>query len=315
MKNKYRQVADALLNQERILLFPHIKADGDAIGSTLALAMALENLGKSVSIISEEGVSESLFFLKEEWEMRRNRFREGFAVSVDCADLTRLKGRLFEDEEIQINIDHHRTNPGFGKLNLIEAAGSTGEILCELLAEMQVPFTEPIMRCLYVAIATDTNRFYYDSTTSDSLRWVAFFMDEGLDISALNHLLYGAVSLPRKKLQAKTLELAELDLDGRLIHVRLPLSVQKAQGTTDTDDLVEYLRDTKGVEVALFFYETATIWKASLRSKGNLDVSEIALVFGGGGHRGAAGVSFPKEKSEETMAALLEAVKEALRAR
>lgn len=284
------QIYQTIKTANSIVILPHKKPDGDTLGSSIALCRYLRYLGKAADIYLHDDLPANLQFLDRSHMVNQAPEAIDLVIAVDSSDAERLDERRHEFSAPLINFDHHQTNTGYGDLNYVLPTASTGEIIFQILKEWGAPFDPLTQEALYTAIATDTNRFYYRSTTAETLRAVADLMDQGLEPIKLNNLIYGQIPLAKKKLQAFALQQAELLADGRLIFTQISNETKQAFGTDDTDDIVESLRDIAGVEVAVLSYQYGQDWQLSLRSKEYIDVGAIAQRHRGGGHHGAAGI-------------------------
>lgn len=285
------QIHQTIKAKNQIVILPHKKPDGDTLGSSIALCRYLSYLGKTAAIFLTEPIPENLSFLDKSCFTDQPPAGVDLVISIDSSDPDRHQGRLELFNAPIINIDHHQTNTFFGDYNYVLPTSSTGEIIYQILKAWDAPFDEATRDALYAAIATDTNRFYYRSTTAATLRAVADLIDQGLEPIKLNTLIYGQVPLAKKQLQAYALSNAVLRSEGRFIMAEVSKEVQVQFGTNDTDDIVENLRDIAGVEVAMLSYQYGETWQLSLRSKEKVNVGAIAQSFGGGGHFGAAGIA------------------------
>lgn len=287
-----------LINKaQSLVVLPHIKPDGDAFGSSLAFCHAMKEMGKDCVIHASESLPDYLSFLEDESIRVVHEPIGDFDLQVvlDSADVGRVEDR-YNPELTTILIDHHRTNVGFGDAFWIEPdASSTGEMIYSLIKELGVNFTTPIMEALYTAVVLDTGRFYYSSTRSSTLRLVADFIDLGLNTAELNFKIYGEESLEKKKLFSLAISKLESEFDGYFRYVLLPKEATENMDSGSTEGLVESLRDIKGTEVALLIYYYNNQWKGSLRSKGIVNVIDIAATFGGGGHAQASGFTLKEE--------------------
>lgn len=286
-----KQLIEELQGATSILVLPHVKPDGDAFGSSLAFCHAMKTLGKDVVIHATEELPNYLSFLSSDLLVveKPEDCEFDLQVILDSADLTRVQDR-YQKGLKTIVIDHHITNVGFGDINWIDSeASSTGEMIYKLICFLNIPLTQQIMEALYAAIVLDTGRFYYSSTSSSTHRIVADFLSRGLDAGCINFKIYGEESLDKKRLFAKAIDLLESYYHGAYRVVHLPREYTEDMEPGDTEGLVESIRDIKGTEVALLVYYYDGQWKVSLRSKGAVDVSEIASAHGGGGHAQAAG--------------------------
>lgn len=306
------QIHQTLTTANSIVILPHLKPDGDTLGSSIALCRYLRSIGKQVHIYSLDPVPANLTFLDTTAFVSTAPPSVDLVVAIDSSDELRLVPRLQEFSVPVLNIDHHRTNGYYGDQNYVTKQSSTGEIIYQLLKAWKAPFDEETMIALYTAIATDTNRFYYDSTTAETLLAVADLMGRGLKITPVNNLIYGQTPLEKKQLQGYALSQAKRLAGGKLIVSEVSWATQEAFHCFDTDDIVESLRDIQGVEVAVLAYEYAGVWKISLRSKSGFDVGTIAYDFGGGGHIGAAGISLAPSAYPDVRERLLQRIEDQL---
>ncbi len=295
-----REIVKILSEAGGVAIFPHISADGDAIGSCLALALALQDAGKKVVVYLEEnipsvyqflpGVNLAGFYQPSDEAMDVN-------VALDTGDVGRLgtRGDIFFKAPCTVNIDHHVTNTKFALLNHVdEKSASTGEIVFNLLKKLKLKITMDIAACLYTAITTDTGAFKYSNTTADTHRIASELIETGIDISDLSQRIFENTTYTKLKLTQKAIEQLELCENDRLAVVSISQEDLRSTGATDEDcdGIVNIGRSIEGVEVSLLIKEkTPDECRINLRSKTYFDVSEIAMSFGGGGHKKAAGCS------------------------
>lgn len=303
--NSLSQIHQTIKTADSIVILPHMKPDGDTLGSSIALCRYLRYLGKAAVIYLIDDIPDNISFLDQSHMVAEAPEAVDLVIAIDSSDRERLDERVKEFDAPLINLDHHQTNTRYGDFNYILPTASTGEIIYHILKEWGAPFDQLTQEALYTAIATDTNRFYYRSTTAKTLRAVADLMDQGLEPIKLNNLIYGQIPLAKKKLQAYALQEAEIKARGQLIFTEISNQTKEAFGTDDTDDIVESLRDIAGVEVAVLSYQYGEDWRLSLRSKEYVDVGEIAYRFDGGGHHGAAGISIEAKDYPETLRLVL----------
>lgn len=291
------------------VILPHRKPDGDTLGSCIALCRYLRSLGKAAFIYTTDTVPENLSFLDQSAFVAQASMDIDLVLAIDSSDEGRLDGRLSHFDAKVVNIDHHQTNTYFGDENyVLPDMSSTGEIVYSILKAWQADFDEPMMAALYTAIATDTNRFYYSSTTPNTLSAVADLMEQGLEITPLNTLIYGQTPFEKKQLQGYSINTAVRSHNGRVIYTEVSDEVQQKFNCHDTDEIVEALRDIAGVEVSVLAYEYGGDWQFSLRSKTSLDVGAIAYALGGGGHVGAAGINVKPENFPATKEKLFQLI-------
>ncbi len=307
--NTFSEIRVALQKAKNILILPHIKADGDAVGSASALLEIFRKSGKNVMALAAEEPLPSLAVLVHEGYV--TELPEGFMpdllITVDCADESRFKDRgdLFPGVKI-LNLDHHISNTRFGHLDyVIGNLSSTGELIYSLFDSLGYKINKKAARSILGAILLDTNRFYYSTTGTRTLEIAAEIIERGVSLSSLCEELFGNTPRERLLLLAKAIERAVFFSEQRGVYCWLSSEVQQEAGTEDTDDIVEALRDIEGVELALLLYEYKGTLRASLRSFGNINVGKVAVAFGGGGHTNAAGITFSDLSYEKALHRLL----------
>ncbi len=308
----------ALRRSERILLSVHKNPDGDALGSQIALMLALEKLKKKVTAHNLDPVPEMYRFLPSSERVRSGKSVEGTYDAVVVLDADPPRTGLLDGNdpfEIRINIDHHITNPAEWPLTWLDPeASATGEMIYEVINRLGVPIDREIALCLYTAIFTDTGSFRYSNTSSRSMRIAADLIEAGADSWLVTENVYESFAFRRIKLLGNVLSGMERSDDGRIGWVVVSDDLYRRFGATaeDTDNFVNFVRSTKGVEVAVLFRQTASAqYKISLRSKGRVDLSGLAQALGGGGHKNAAG-SVLDGTIDEVRAKVLSAVSAAI---
>ncbi len=304
MKAGIEDLVVHLQQAQQIVLITHIKPDGDALGSMLGLADILRQMEKSVLCYLEEPVPHLYRFLPG-WQQAETSFakveefvdsggQDVLAVVLDCGDMARLgkKGPQLRKIHPFVVIDHHKGNNGFGDLSWVEPGrSSTAEMICDLAGAMGQHFSPAAATCLYAAIATDTGSFRYESTSSHTYRVVARLVDCGAQPGDINEKLYDSYSLGRLQLLQQVLATLEFFADDRVAVISVSESMMADTGTTleDTEDFINLPRVVESVQVAVFLKEGSNSVSVSLRSRGNVDVSQVAQMFGGGGHARASG--------------------------
>lgn len=301
-----RAIAEAIRSHDRFLVATHENPDGDALGSLLATALTLGELGKD-AVMYLSGTTplprEYEFMVLD--ELRRTLpadTAERVVVAVDCANEKRLgpdHAALLEASAFVIDIDHHHDNSRFGDVNLIvPEASSTGEILREVIASLGVELIPEIAEALYIAVVTDTGRFQYSNTSAKSLRLAAELVDAGADVHRVFQGVYENVAFAKLKLLARALDHAQVYEGGRLIVSHLERGDYERAGAAEpfAEGIIDYLRAVEGAEMAALIREPPSAngptRRVSLRTtEEELDVSAIARKSGGGGHRQAAGFS------------------------
>ena len=301
-----KKIAEIIKHAEKISVISHKDPDGDAVGSQLGLALALEKEGKEVYSYNVGEVPEYLFFLPGSGTVKiynGEDLSDSLVIFVDCADRNRPGIQL--PEGITINIDHHVSNDNFAMYNYIDTkSASTGEIIYKLIREMSIELDKNIATCLYTAVSTDTGSFMYSNTTADTHLIAADLINNGADTDGLRENFFEGVSLKRFKLTKYAYQEVNFACDNLLAWIKIPYSFIREIGAKEeeTEGVVGHIRNIKDVEVALLLKEREDgKIKGSLRSKKMIDVSKIAEIFGGGGHKRAAGfeLSGTLEEAEE----------------
>jgi len=300
-------VVAALRENDRFVVTSHEAPDGDALGSMLAMGLALGQLGKD-AVMFLGGVAplpgEYRFLEVEKVGLQRTRpedFAERVLVAVDCASAGRVGAEpgLVEAAPFTVNIDHHHDNPRFGDVNLIVAdASSTGEVLADVFRELGVQLTPEIAEALYIALVTDTGRFQYANTTPKALRLAADLVEAGADVHRVFQGVYENVQFAKLKLLARALDRARVLEGGEIVVSHLVRDDFEAVGASEpySEGIIDFLRSAEGALVSALIREPPRdgppARKVSLRSSvDEVDVSAIARKSGGGGHREAAGFS------------------------
>ena len=295
-------IKECLEKAKNILITSHVRPDGDAIGSLLGLGLALRDAGKSVQMVLVDGVPASFRHLEgSELIVKEPAGEHDTFITVDCADFKRV-GKVFEDYgQPDINIDHHKTNENFGKLNLIEAEeAATAAILTNHLPEWGLKITKPIAAALLAGIITDTLGFRTSSTTPESLRQCATLMETGVDMPDL----YMRSLVSKSYVAAKYwgAGLSSMEQENGIVWGTLTLEDRKrtGYGGNDDADLINMISAIDGNKVGMIFVEqhdnhVKISWRAL---EPGVDVSQVAKHFKGGGHAAAAGADIPGALSE-----------------
>lgn len=312
MKRLLEQINQA----EKVVLLPHIHADGDALGSCYALAEIVRQMGKTAVVLLEEVPPAKFDYLPGTFQVFQG-IPETYdlAVAVDCSDLTRLGKRSVLYCGKTACIDHHRTDCPIGQLAYVdESAAATAELVYQLTQEAGMMNRE-IGVCLYTALVTDTGCFRYSNTTPSTMRIGAELMELGIDTSRIQRRLYEQVSLGNLKFQGECIQNMRLFSDRRIAVTFLTekRSQELELTSDDTEGGGSMMLSVAGVDVGAFFHERQSgIFKVSLRSNESADVSEIAKCFGGGGHLRASGYT-TEMPLEQAIAELVKKTKEQLR--
>ena len=297
----FSEIESLISSSHRIALIAHIMPDGDTLGSCLALGTVLKDMGKNVSIFCQDGFPDSLRFLKGiETIQKPDRRAAGhydLVIALDCSDIERLGDcrPILDECTNTVNIDHHISNKGYGKFNWVDpCVSATGELVYELIKSLlhgrKLPI--PVAESLYTAISTDTGSFCYSNTTPRTHRIVADLLETGIDVSRISSLLYKNKKLKWVMLLSEVLNTLELHFNDRVAALTVTQAALMKVGADETfvDGLIDYAKDIEGVEIGLLFREVEpNKIKVGFRSKFEVDVSQLAQIFGGGGHKRAAG--------------------------
>ena len=305
---KFEQIGQALREGGRFAVLSHVRPDGDALGSQLALGLSLKRLGKDVRIWNEEGMLEKYGFLPSANLLTKppaDPEDVDVAIALDTAIQNRLGTALpaVRSAKVWINIDHHPSNPGYGDLVYINPkAPATGQILFELIRSEKLPIDAAIAENLYVAISTDTGSFQYPNTTARTFEMAAELVRAGVDVGRVSQLTYENYPRRRAELLRDLLGTMRFEANNRVASFSLSLATAKKLGVLpeDNEGLIDHLRAIHGVIVAVFFEELADgKVRVSMRSKSEkVNVCAICEKFGGGGHVLAAGARLPGTLAE-----------------
>ena len=298
IQSTFAQIGAALREHQRFAVLSHVRPDGDALGSQLALALSLQQIGKEVTVWNEDGLLDKYNFLPGGERIVQPRAPQDFdvAIALDTATQNRLgtAGESVRSAKLWINIDHHPSNPGYGDLVYIDSISpATGQILFELIKAEKLPMNAAIAENLFVAISTDTGSFQYSNTTARTFEIGAALVECGVDVGRVSQLLYENHPRRRTELLRELLDTMRFEAGGKIASFSLSLKVAADLGVKpeDNEGLIDHLRAIRGVIVAVFFEELPDgKVRVSMRSKSDdADVCAICQKFGGGGHKLAAG--------------------------
>ena len=299
--NNIEKTLKTLLSLDDITIITHIRPDGDTLGSAYALKHALEKSGKTVQVVCESEISPRYRFLTGGNSDIRHKCTSSI-VCVDVADAS-MAGTTYEEFacNADVVIDHHSSNGGYGKCNLIDAdAAACGEIvlkLCEMLGDID----SVIATCLYTAISTDTGCFVYSNTTADTHEAAARLIRAGADSAALNKLLFRTKSHAAFEIERRALESLEYFYDNTVTCMRIELDWinELSASEDDMEGISSIPARIKGVKAAVTFRQTdKNTYKLSVRTNGDIDAAAVCKFFGGGGHKMAAGCNMTGDYNE-----------------
>ena len=308
------EIAALLLAQDKLVLCQHVSPDGDALGSTLALKMALEKAGKKVAVMVDDDVPKAFGFLPQIDCFVKPADGEvveaDLLVVLDASSLDRI-GKVAQAVKAKAvaNIDHHISNTQFADyLYLNTEAAATAEILCNLVEKLGITPDKDLATCLYTGIYTDCGSFRYANTTPGTMRAAAKLLEYGARPNEISDAL-GTNTRANIEMLGKVLQTLAFYNDGKIS--TLEINSDLYDKDVNTDNFISFARYIEGVDVAVLFKAVEpAVTRVSMRSQ-DTDVAEIALSFGGGGHVRAAGctVELPLEQAK---AKVLEAIGKAL---
>lgn len=289
--NSLAEIAAFLAAQQKLTLICHHRPDGDTLGCAFGLKDLLEQLGKEVLVLCADPVSPRYRFLSDGQQDLCGE-AQGAIVCLDVASPDMAGGLKELALQADVSIDHHATNPRYAKMNYIDAtAAAAGEIMVELAKEL-APLTQKAAIAFYTAIATDTGCFKYGNTTEASHRAAATLIAAGIDLPALNRHLFQTVRRAELELNRMAMENIRYFAGGKIAAMQISLEMlQKTGAGADELETISSLPgQVEGVVVAATFKEQAgEQYKVSLRTDGSIHGGEICALFGGGGHKQAAG--------------------------
>ncbi|MCX5709590.1 MAG: bifunctional oligoribonuclease/PAP phosphatase NrnA [Candidatus Omnitrophica bacterium] len=300
-----RQAAAAVRKNNSFVITAHVNPEGDALGSQIAFYNLLKKLGKEAVILDEDAVPSEYEFLPGQELVRKFKYNPRRRIGFDClvvldsSDLKRTGEvwRVNQEKKIVLNIDHHISNIKFGDVNWVEPlTSSASEMVYKLFKYMRVPLDADTALALYVGMMTDTGSFRYSNTTAGTHRAAAELMKYKIDTVQVYKNIYENIPNEEVKLLNKILPSVKRDCAGKLVWFQVPHDLLK--GKKITFDLSEHIlsfgRAMQGAEVVVLFKENLGIKReirVNLRSQGKFDVNKVAQLFGGGGHKAAAGIT------------------------
>ena len=300
-------IIEEINNAESIVILTHENPDGDAIGSSLALYNGLKQIGKDADLIIPE-FPQTFEFLKNSKEVKKEGKTEKYdlAIALDCGDIKRLDGfaKYFEDANVRISIDHHSANTMFADYNFVNPmAPACCQILVTVLEALGIEIDKEIGACLLTGIITDTGGFKYSGVTSETFEFAAELINKGVNVSNIYKKVLQTLSKPSFELRRRAMNRLEFLEEGKIAFTYITLKDEEETmaGSNSHDGIVEMGRDIEGVEISIFLREKEDGYKISLRSNEYVNVSDICLMFSGGGHIRAAGgsVNLPFEQAKQ----------------
>jgi bifunctional oligoribonuclease and PAP phosphatase NrnA len=288
-------IREAILQRQRFVITSHARPDGDAIGSQLAMSYALRQIGKDVQIVDADPVPSQFQVFPGVDDIQVSPTVEGgfdAAIVMECGDLSRTGVEGF-DKYFVINIDHHPGNTSYGAINWFEpGAAACGEMVFDVIEALGAALTPEIATHIYIAILTDTGGFHFSHITARTFEICRRCTEAGAHPEAIARAVYDSSTMGRLRLMGAVLHSLEFEARGRIAVAALTLALLQETGATpeDSDGLINIPLSVQDIQAVAFFKEIAPdSFRVSLRSKGGVDVNRVATVFGGGGHKNAAG--------------------------
>ncbi len=300
-------ILEEIEKADSIAILTHENPDGDAVGSSLAMYIALKTMGKNPDIIIPEMPRIYEFLPETDKIIKEARVEQyDLAIALDAATLKMLNGfaKCYEEAKVKVTIDHHGTNTMFGDYNYINpAAPACAQILITIFEYFKVEITKEIGTCILTGIITDTGGFQYQSTTAETFDFAAGLLRKGVNVSEIYKKVMNTKSKSNFELRKRAIDRMEFLEDGKISFTYITKKdfEEVISESGDHEGIVEEGRNIEGVEVSIFLRETDKGFKASLRSNEYVNVSDICLMFGGGGHVHAAGcnIQMPLEQAKE----------------
>lgn len=298
------QVVELIESKNSFGITSHVRPDGDSLGSSLGLYWLLRALEKDVEVIMRDAAPHSYRQLPGADAIRvtpdvDRRYDAVFVI--ECSDIDR-PGLIDLEKQFVVNIDHHSTTELFGTVNWIDpTASAVGEMIYNLCKAMGVRVTKEIAECVYTALLTDTGSFHYSNTTERTFKIASELVRTGVRPAKTAEAIFGSYHWPKIQLLSQVLATAQRDESGQVAWMRQTLEMQAETKASDddADGFVNYPLAVGEVEAAALFKECSPgVYRTSLRSKGDVNVARVAELFGGGGHRNAAGCTLKGELSE-----------------
>ena len=286
-----------LKNEDAFVIATHFSPDGDALGSAIALSMALREMGKTTFLLDRDPVPQQYRFLPghEKFHTFETLGKFSNLVLVDCNDLDRVSSNKSQISSLKFQtsavIDHHASAKPFGDIKWVRPeTAATGMMVFHIIKELGVKITSDMAINLYTAIAVDTGNFRHENTTPDALRIAAELAEAGARPNEISRELFDSWSEGRFRLFIEVLNTLEIIDNIAMMTITRKMFEETSTASDDTETFVEYPRLIKNIGISVLFREIDdNSYKISLRSKGHLNVAHVAEAFDGGGHKNAAG--------------------------
>lgn len=293
-----KELLDFLKNEDNFIIATHMSPDGDALGSTIALSMALKKMGKKTVLLCKDAIPTQYKFLpgQEKFITFQSLQPSTFnLILLDCNDIDRVTTDKIElsaiSYKLSVVIDHHETEKSFGNIRwIMPHSAATGLMVYHLIKHLDVEITEEMAVNLYSAIAVDTGNFRYENTSPEVFQVVSDLQKAGAKPHKIYRELYESWPLGRFNLFMKVINTLSIEEDIAVVYVTRKMFQETSTSPDDIEHFVEFPRIMKNINVSVLFREVDdNFYKVSLRSKDDINVAQVAALFGGGGHKNAAG--------------------------
>ena len=306
------EMAQAVMNFDKVYILPHVNPDGDALGSSFGLCRFLRENGKTADVVLEKEIPSAYAFLNGDYILTENAGENRDVIVLDCGDLSRTGKReaVFNRAAHTLVIDHHETNEGFGeKCTVMGEMSSTCEMIFNIIKAAGLDVSRDVAFPLYTGISSDTGGMRYSCTSPDTLRAAAELLETGLDVAYINRMVFENNSLKKIRLKGMVYDTLRVLADGKAAVVRMTREMLEKTGADedDSEGFVNIPRSIEGVEIGIFLKEREDEIRISLRSNSYADVSKTAKELGGGGHFHAGGCSYKGtlDEAEEKILSLI----------
>ncbi len=309
-------VLEEIKKAEDIVIMAHEGPDGDAIGSCLAMCLALRNMGKKADVLIKE-YPENFSFLPGIEYIKSEARKEAYdlAIVLDCPDIKRVNPEYieyFENAKVKVEFDHHNKNSMFADYNIVNhVSPACAQILVSSFEYLNIEITKEIGICLLTGIITDTGGFKNTGITTDTFEFASWALEKGINLPVIYRQSMLTMTKTKFEVQKLCMDRLEFWAEGKIAFTYITKEDDERIGikTGDHEGVVEIGRSIEGVEVSIFLYEKDKGFKASLRSNDYVNVSEVCLIFGGGGHIRAAGTNLNMSLEEAKKAIITETTK------
>lgn len=319
MNDTIKSIASLIKDMDGILIFPHINMDADALGSSVALCLALRQLGKKSWVMISEPIPKNLDFLELGCCTDDENILDKVQLSLmlDCNSMNRIPNResAWEKGKIKGCIDHHavgNSDISFDFYRTEPKSAATGELVYLIIKQLEAEITLDIANCLFAAITTDSGNFQHTNTTQRTHEIAGKLYEiEGFDSKYISALIYDRKSKEALKMESEVLAGLDFYADGKVAAGKVTQQLLDKTGCTmdESDGIIQRIMSIDGVEIGVLFKETDTNIRASLRAKSYSNVAEVAMKFNGGGHVRASGCTLEKPLKQAQQILIPELIK------